>query len=142
LILLFFGAFIFLRIKQDKSVHIESQSFSERKDVQKVTSIKSETSKKAIRGWTEIAERTVGDDGFLLSFLKMAKGYASSDGKLIVVFSNDLAKDMVEGAEIKDTLCSVVNVETQHSFSARDVFYEVASSTNDIVDGDLDEFDE
>lgn len=97
--------------------------------------------KKPIRGWNEIAERTVGDDGFLLSFLKMAKGYASSDKKLLVVFPNDLAMDMVDGANIKSTLCSVVNIETQSAYSQNDVIYQVATSADTLTETDLDDFD-
>ena len=97
--------------------------------------------KKALRGWNEIAERTVGDDGFLLSFLKMAKAYVSSDKKLLVVFPNELAMDMVNGADIKGTLCSVANVETQRAFTSNDVIYQVAAASEGAMDTDLDDFE-
>jgi len=97
--------------------------------------------KKAVRGWNEIAERTVGDDGFLLSFLKMAKGYVSSDKKLLIAFPNELAMDMVAGADIKRTLASVVNIELQSSFAEDDVIYQVATSEEKAVDTDLDDFE-
>ncbi len=97
--------------------------------------------KKAVRGWNEIAERTAPDDGFLLSFLKMAKGYVSSDKKLLVVFPNELAMDMVSGADIKGTLCSVVNIEIQGAFTPNDVIYQVASADDKATDTDLDEFE-
>ena len=100
------------------------------------------TPPKAIRGWNEIAERTVGNDGFLLSFLKMARGYVSADKKLTVVFPNELAKDMIDGAGIKSVLCSVINVETQSAFHERDVMYQVSDSQNTDTYGDLDEFDQ
>ena len=101
----------------------------------------SAVTKKTIRGWKEIAERTVGDDGFLLSFLKMAKGYASSDNKLLIVFPNDLAMDMVNGANIKSTLCSVVNIETQSAYTQNDIVYQVATSADQAMETDLDEFE-
>ena len=97
--------------------------------------------KKAVRGWNEIAERIVGDDGFLLSFMKMAKGYVSSDKKLLVVFPNELALDMIEGASIKGTLCSVVNIELQSKFTTNDIIYQVASSSDKVSETDLDDFD-
>lgn len=97
--------------------------------------------KKAIRGWNEIAERSVGDDGFLLSFLKMAKGYATSDKKLLVAFPNELALDMVDGANIKGTLCSVVNIETQSKYTQNDVIYQVTNLANKASETDLDEFE-
>ena len=103
--------------------------------------ISSVITKKAVRGWNEIAERTVGDDGFLLSFLRMAKGYATSDKKLLVVFPNELALDMVDGADIKGTLCSVVNIETQGTYTQNDVIYQVASSADKATETDLDEFE-
>ena len=97
--------------------------------------------RKAIRGWNEIAERTVGDDGFLLSFLKMAKGYATSDKKLLILFPNELAMDMLEGANIKATLSSVVNVETQSAYTPNDVIYQVSTSADKSVETDLDDFE-
>ena len=97
--------------------------------------------KKAIRGWNEIAERTVGDDGFLLSFMKMAKGYATSDKRLLVVFPNELAMDMISGANIKATLSSVVNIETQSAYTENDVIYQVTTSADKSEETDLDEFE-
>lgn len=97
--------------------------------------------KKAVRGWNEIAERTVGDDGFLLSFMKMARGYVSSDKKLLVVFPNELALDMVDGAAIKGTLCSVVNIELQSKFTQNDIIYQVATADDKGAETDLDDFD-
>ena len=96
---------------------------------------------KSIRGWNEIAERTVGDDGFLLSFLKLAKAYATSDKKLLVTFPNELAMDMVDGANIKGTLCSVVNIETQSAYTQNDVIYRVTTSADKAMETDLDDFE-
>lgn len=105
------------------------------------TSAASAITKKAIRGWNEIAERTVGDDGFLLSFMKMAKGYATSDKKLLVLFQNELAMDMLAGANIKGTLCSVVNIETQSAYTQNDIIYQVATAEDKATETDLDDFE-
>ncbi|MBO5845353.1 MAG: DNA polymerase III subunit gamma/tau [Clostridia bacterium] len=96
---------------------------------------------RVIRGWQEIAKRTVGEDVYLLSFLKTAKGYVMPDGKVSVRFSNDFALEMVDRAGIKERLCSMLNVELQASFDARDISYEVSADKGESVSDDLDSFD-
>ena len=96
---------------------------------------------KAIRGWQEIAKRTVGEDMYLLSFLKIAKGYTTAEGKVSVRFPNDFALEMIDKAGIKERLCSVLNVELQTSFEARDIVYEVSTDKGKDAPDDLDSFD-
>jgi len=96
---------------------------------------------KALRGWNEIAERAVGSDGYLLSFLKIAKGYITSDGKVVIRFKNDFAMEMIDKAGIKNTIASVIKAETKKDFSESDIIYEVSSDTDDGTADDLALFD-
>ncbi len=101
----------------------------------------SNTVARPVRAWNEIAEKTVGDDGFLLSFLKMARGHISAENKLVVSFPNELARDMIDSAEIKRVLCTAVNIEMQSGLSEKDVIYQVAEGVKNNVADDLNEFD-
>ena len=96
---------------------------------------------KALRGWNEIAERAVGSDGYLLSFLKIAKGYITSDGKVLIRFKNDFAMEMIDKAGIKNTIASVIKAETQKAFSEGDIIYEVSSEVDGDTTDDLASFD-
>lgn len=96
---------------------------------------------RVIRGWGEIAKRAVGEDGYLLSFLKIAKGYVTAERKVSVRFPNDFALEMIDKAGVKERLCSVLNVELQTSFDARDIVYEVSSDVGGTAPDDLDSFD-
>lgn len=106
---------------------------------EKIT-VSDKTSAKQIRGWSEIAGRAAGD-GYLLSFLKLARGYTTGDGRVSVRFPNDFALEMIDKAGIKKTLCSVINVELQTSFSENDILYEVSSNTGTEEPDELDSFD-
>ena len=96
---------------------------------------------KVLRGWNEIAERAVGTDGYLLSFLKIAKGYISADGKVVVRFKNDFAMEMIDKAGIKSTLASVISVETQKAFAENDIRYEVSADMDKDEADDLEDFE-
>jgi len=96
---------------------------------------------KPIRGWSEIAEKATANEGYLLSFLKMAKGYITADKKVKIKFPTDFGKDMVERAGIKARLCSVINLELQAAFSDSDISYEVSGDMLDDTPDDLDSFD-
>ncbi len=97
-------------------------------------------SAKPIRGWSEIVGKTVSD-GYLLSFLKLSKGYLAENGKIGVKFPNDFAMEMIEKAGIKATLCSVINVELHASYSENDIRYEVSADAADNTPDELDSFD-
>jgi hypothetical protein len=59
----------------------------------------------------------------------------------LILFPNELAMDMLEGANIKATLSSVVNVETQSAYTPNDVIYQVSTSADKSVETDLDDFE-
>lgn len=98
-------------------------------------------SAKPIKGWSEIAEKAAGNEVYLLSFLKMARGYITADKKVTVKFPSDFGKDMVERAGIKSRLCSVINIELQTAFSDNDISYEVSGDVVGNSGDDLDSFD-
>lgn len=96
---------------------------------------------KQIRGWGEIAVKAVGSNGYLIPFLKMARGYITADKKVIVRFPSDFARDMIDRAGIKRDICLAINLELQSSYSEKDIRYEVsADMTSDEID-DLDSFE-
>ena len=103
---------------------------------------RSKPSAKQVRGWTEIAERAVGSDGYLLSFLKFARAFITSEGKVCVRFSSDFAMERISEANIKGTICSVINVELQSSFAENDIYYEVSSELGEDTADDLASFEE
>ena len=96
---------------------------------------------KPIRGWGEIAARAIGTNGYLLPFLKMARGYITADKKISVRFSSDFALEMIEKAGIKATLCAVINTELQASYKDQDIRFEVSADMNEDSLDDLDSFD-
>lgn len=96
---------------------------------------------KPVRGWGEIASKAVGNNGYLIPFLKMARGHITVDKKLIIKFPSDFALEMIDRAGIKKDICLAINLELQTAFSETDVRYEVsADMATDAVD-DLDSFE-
>ncbi|MBR4012835.1 MAG: DNA polymerase III subunit gamma/tau, partial [Clostridia bacterium] len=79
------------------------------------TSSKEETSSddslKIIRGWNEIAEKAAAGDMAVLPFLKMAKAFTDSNGKIYVRFPNDFAKNMVEKSDVANGILAAFSIQ-------------------------------
>ena len=113
----------------------------EPKKEQLASSVPVPIKRKVIRSWNEIAEKSVGGDGFLLSFLKLAKAYVDEDNKVSVHFANDFAKEMIEKAQIKANLSASLSVEMQMAVSERDITFCLSDSTDVDVADDLSDFE-
>ncbi len=97
--------------------------------------------KKTIRSWAEIAEKSVNGDGLLYSFLKLAKAYIDENGKVVICFTNDVAKDFIDNAHIKASIAAVISAQIQKQVSENDVSYVVSAADDDAVEDDLSEFE-
>ena len=111
------------------------------KPQEKMTTTISSAKRKVIRAWNEIAEKSVGGDGFLLSFLKLAKAYVDEEHKVSIYFANDFAKEMIEKAQIKANLSAALSAEMQMVISENDISYGLSDSTEAEVTDDLSDFE-
>jgi DNA polymerase-3 subunit gamma/tau len=97
--------------------------------------------RKVIRAWNEIAEKSVGGDGFLLSFLKLAKAYVDGNQRVSIYFANDFAKEMIEKAQIKANISAALSAELQRGVSESDITYCLSDASELVVDDDLSDFE-
>ena len=94
---------------------------------------------KPLRGWNEMAERAAAGNVSVFGFLKIAKAYQGSDGKVYVKFPNEFAKSMVEQAKLRDSIRAAVNVVAGKSIGDGELELCVADGKEKI--SDLDEFE-
>lgn len=66
---------------------------------------------KPLRGWNEVAEQAAAGDVAVLPFLKMARAFATPDGRACVRFPNEFAKKMVENAGLADGIRAALNMQ-------------------------------
>ena len=112
---------------------------SEKKETQVVTSATAEVTLRALRGWNEIAQQAAAGDGSKLGFLKIAKAYTGSDGKVYVKFPNEFAVSMVDGVRMRDSIRAAINMIAQKNVSDSELVLGVVEGNESI--SDLDEFD-
>ena len=94
---------------------------------------------KPLRGWNEMAERAAAGNVSVFGFLKIAKAYQGSDGRVYVKFPNEFAKSMVEQAKLRDSIRASVNVVAGKSIGDGELELCVADGKENI--SDLDEFE-
>lgn len=123
---------------QNKVADKEDKDIKEQKKQNAASDV---VSKKLLRTWNEIAEKSVGADAYKLSFLKLAKCYLCSDNKVEIRFNNDFAKEMIEKANIKDSLCAVLSSELQMPYKQSDITYQVSAENDGDADSELDSFE-
>ena len=94
---------------------------------------------KPMRGWNEIAERAAVGNVSVFGFLKIAKPYSGSDGKVYIKFPNDFAKSMVERAGLRENIRVALNMVAGKNISDEMLELSVADGNEKI--SDLDEFE-
>ena len=94
---------------------------------------------KPLRGWNEMAERAAAGNISVFGFLKIAKAYLGSDGRVYIKFPNEFAKSMVEQAKLRDSIRAAVNMVAGKSIGDGELELCVADGNEKI--SDLDEFE-
>ena len=94
---------------------------------------------KILRGWNEIAEQASSDNGAALGFLKTARAFVGSDGRVYLKFPNDFAKMMAEGAGVRENVRAAICLATQKNLQDGDLIYTVLEANE--AETDLDEFE-
>ena len=94
---------------------------------------------KILRGWNEIAERATAGDGAILGFLKLAKAFTASDGRIHIKFPNEFAKSMLEKANLRDSIRAAICLVTQKQIEDSDLVFDVLEGNENV--SDLDEFE-
>ncbi|MBQ8849324.1 MAG: DNA polymerase III subunit gamma/tau [Clostridia bacterium] len=123
----------------DKTEKVE-KSNAPVKDIQQTdASDVSELTLKPLRGWNEMAERAAAGDGSVLGFLKIAKAFRGSDGRVYIKFPNDFAKSMVQKANLSDSIRAAVNMTAGMNIGDGELELGVVDGNENI--SDLDEFD-
>ena len=129
--------------KTDKNISFKTESEITPNDasttVRADESISDELVLKPLRGWNEMAERAAAGNISVFGFLKIAKAYSGTDGKIYVKFPNEFARTMVENANLSDSIRAAVNMIAGKSLSADALVLCVADGNENI--SDLDEFE-
>ena len=94
---------------------------------------------KNLRGWNDIVERACESDSSSRGFLKIAKAYVGSDGKIYVKFPNDFAKGRIEGTGARLNLLSAINMAGYSDITENELILGLIDGKE--VVSDLDEFD-
>ena len=94
---------------------------------------------KVLRGWNEIAETAATGDGAKLGFLKIAKAFNGSDGKIYLKFPNAFALSMINTETMRQSIRAAFCMALKRSVEDEDMILDVMEGTE--VISDLDEFD-
>lgn len=92
-----------------------------------------------LRGWNDIVERACENDGSSRGFLKIAKAYVGSDGKIYIKFPNDFAKGRIERTGAKMNLLSAIKMAGYSDITEAELVLGLVDGKE--VVSDLDEFD-
>ncbi len=98
--------------------------------------ISESSSLKALRGWNEIAEKAAAGDMRVLPFLKMAKVFVDDSGRIYIRFPNDFAKNMVDNANISESIYAAICLELKREVAPQDIVFGILEGTEDITDFD------
>ena len=93
---------------------------------------------KMIRGWNEIAEKAASGNMSVLPFLKMARAFSDSDGRIFVKFPNDFAKNMIEKSDARSGVIAALCINLKRTVAPEDVIFGVLDGDEEITD--LDDF--
>lgn len=130
--------------KAEANTNVKEKESSEKNEVPKSTNtieqnISDELILTPLRGWNEIAERASAGNISVLGFLKIAKAYNGSDGRVYIKFPNEFAKSMVEQAKLSEAIRAAINMVAGKSISDSELELCVADGKEKI--SDLDEFE-
>ena len=115
----------------------KAQSAPDIKPVSKTSApaVTSETIK-PIRSWNEICEKVAGSDAMALPFMKMARAFVGTDGKILVRFPNEFAMGMVNNAGFRVNIAAAVSAELNRDVTDTDVVLELLEGTEDLSEFD------
>ncbi len=102
----------------------------------KATEKSSEGELKMMRGWNEIAEKAAAGDVAVLPFLKMAKAFTDSFGKIYVRFPNDFAKNMIEKSDAANGVLAALCINLGKEILPSDVIFDVLEGVEDMIEFD------
>ena len=118
---------------------VEKKTEKREADTRSVQEPAGELVLKPLRGWNEMAERAAAGNISVFGFLKIAKAYSGTDGRVYIKFPNEFAKFMVEQARLSDSIRAAVNMVAGKSLSDGELELCVADGKEKI--SDLDEFE-
>ena len=119
-----------------KSVGVADTPKAERTSSQ--ATLKDDMGLKVLRGWNEIAEKASVGEGSVLGFLKTAKAFVDTNGRVYVRFPNDFARSMAEKPNIKEAISAAIRINTGKNVSVDDIVFEIFKGDED----DYSELDE
>lgn len=92
---------------------------------------------KAIRSWNEICERVAAGDMSVLPFLKMGRAFTSADGKVLLRFPNDFARDRaLSGKGTLDNVLAAISAALGKDVRESDITVGVLEGTEDLSEFD------
>ncbi len=112
---------------------------TENKTVQTKPIAPVENTLKVLRGWSEIIEKAAASEASALGFLRMAKAFTDTDGKIYVRFPNDFAKNMVDKPKTREALRAAMCITLGRNVSTEEVTLGIFEGNEDSI-SDLDEF--
>ncbi len=126
------GNIIMPAVNDEKEATIAQKSEEKPSEEPKGT----DDSLKLLRAWNEIAEKAAAGDMSVLPFLKMAKAFTDSQGKIYVRFPNDFAKSMVERSDAVNGILAALCIHFGKQIPPSDVILGVLVGNEDITELD------
>ena len=109
------------------------------KETKPIQESPAEVTFKVLRGWNEISEAAAAGDGAKLGFLKIAKAFLGSDGKIYLKFPNQFSMSMVATDTMRQSIRAAFCMALKRNVEDGDMVFDVLEGTE--VISDLDEFD-
>ena len=122
-----------ISVKSEKSAEVKAEA------VEKAVPSADELVLRNLRGWNDIIERACESDGSSRGFLKIAKAYVGSDGKIYVKFPNEFARGRIDGTGAKLNLLSAINMAGYADITESELILGLIDGKENV--SDLDEFD-
>lgn len=101
-----------------------------------VSNVSAEETLKVLRGWNEVAEQAAAGDFATLPFLKMARAFTDSNGKIYVRFPNEWAKNMVEKTKAVNGIQAALCMQLDRQIDMNDIVFGVLVGDEDTTELD------
>ena len=91
---------------------------------------------KPLRSWNEISEKAAAGDVAVLPFLKMARAFIDSNGRIYIRYPNVFAKNMVDTAGVADGILAALRIELKREIMPSDLVFGILEGTEDLTEFD------
>ena len=93
---------------------------------------------KVLRGWSEIVDKASTTDASAAGFLRMAKAFTDTNGKIFVRFPNEFARMMIDKPVTREALRAAMCITLNRGVANEDITLGIFEGNEDSI-GDLDD---